>query len=275
MSASNSIRILTPFPAPGVPGAPYFNGANITLFLDRFKLLGENYYINDSDLVKKLPDYCEPEIREEIRTLAGYDQQDWSQIRKQLRERFYKNDIYQQMYSKSFLEAFKDQPRTMEEDIEAYCSMFRSVSANLVERDMLDNHTRCCWFLLGLPKKMRSKFMEKYDIDPEDPSTLNFEELYTAAVKKAKRTEFEHSLTKAMGESALRELNRRKESPMRSDAVIVRADGTFPSRQQPEPAEKSKSKTVPNAVIQSQLDDLSSKAEILQLNISSLSESLE
>ena len=80
---------------------------------------------------------------------------------------------------------------------------------------------------------MRSKLMEKYDIDPENSSTLNFEELYTAAVKKARSTEFKCSLTKAMGESALKELNHQKELPMKSDAVIIRTDGTFPSAAKP------------------------------------------
>src|SRR5438034_7019010 len=80
MSTLNLIRVLTSFLAPGVPGAPYFNGANVMLFLNHFKLLGENYYVSDLELIRKLPDYCEPEIQEEIRALAGYDQPDWSQI---------------------------------------------------------------------------------------------------------------------------------------------------------------------------------------------------
>ena len=116
--------------------------------------------------------------------------------------------------------------------------------------------------------------MKKYNINSEDSSMLNFEELYTAAVKKARHTEFKHSLMRTMRESALRKLNHQKESFMRSDAVIVHADNTFSFHQQSKSAEKSKSKTVLNAVIQSQLNDLSSKTEILQLNISSLSESL-
>ena len=49
--------------------------------------------------------------------------------------------------------------------------------------------------------------MKKYNINFEDSSTLNFEELYTVIMKKAKCTEFEYSLMKTMRESALRELN--------------------------------------------------------------------
>ena len=104
--------------------------------------------------------------------------------------------------------------------------------------------------------------MKKYDIDLENSSTLNFEELYTAAVKKARHTEFEYNLMKIMRESALRELNHQKESLMRSDAVIICADDMLPSSPTAEFMKKSKLKIVLNAVIQHQLDDLNLKAEI-------------
>ena len=76
MFVLNSIHVLTPFPAPGVPGASYFNEANVTLFLDHFKLLDENYYVSNSEFVRKLSDYCKFKIQEKIRALAEYDQQD-------------------------------------------------------------------------------------------------------------------------------------------------------------------------------------------------------
>ena len=67
----------------------------------------------------------------------------------------------------------------------------------------------------------------------------------------------------------------KKKLLIRSNAIIMHADNMFLSHQQSESAEKSKLKTVLNTIIQSQLDDLSSKTEILQLNILSLSESFE
>ena len=104
--------------------------------------------------------------------------------------------------------------------------------------------------------------MKKYNIDFEDSSMLNFEELYTVIIKKAKHTEFKHNLTKTMRESAFRELNCQKKLLMRNNTVIVCVNDTFLFCQQPEPAEKSKLKIILNAVIQNQLDDLNSKAEI-------------
>ena len=62
---------------------------------------------------------------------------------------------------------------------------------------------------------------------------------------------------------------------MRNDAIIICINDTFLFHQQSESVKKSKSKIILNAVIQSQLDNLSSKTEILQLNISLLFENLE
>ena len=49
--------------------------------------------------------------------------------------------------------------------------------------------------------------MKKYDIDSEDSSMLNFEELYTVIMKKAKCIKFKYNLMKTMRESALEKLN--------------------------------------------------------------------
>ena len=58
----NLICVLTLFPASNVSDALYFNEANVMLFLDCFKLLDENYYVSNSELVRKLSNYCESEI---------------------------------------------------------------------------------------------------------------------------------------------------------------------------------------------------------------------
>ena len=62
MSALNLICILMLFLISNVSDAFYFNEVNIMFFLDYFKLLDENYYINDSNLIKKLSDYYEFKI---------------------------------------------------------------------------------------------------------------------------------------------------------------------------------------------------------------------
>ena len=105
--------------------------------------------------------------------------------------------------------------------------------------------------------------MKKYNINSEDSSMLNFEELYTVIMKKARCIEFEYSLIKTMRESALRKLNHQKELLMKIDTIIIHADDMFLSLFSIiESVEKLKLKIILNAVIQNQLDDLNLKAEI-------------
>ena len=73
---------------------------------------------------------------------------------------------------------------------------------------------------------MRSKLMDKHNVDPQDPVTMVFNRLYEDALKKARKMEREHGLGKMMGEEMIRELNRQKESPMKNDPINIRADGT-------------------------------------------------
>ena len=104
--------------------------------------------------------------------------------------------------------------------------------------------------------------MKKYNINLEDSSILNFKELYTITVKKAKCIEFKYNFMKTMRESALKKLNCQKKLFMRNNAVIICVDDMFLSYQQLKSVKKLKLKIILNAVIQSQLDDLNSKAEI-------------
>jgi len=90
--------------------------------------------------------------------------------------------------------------------------------------------------------------MKKYNINSEDSSTLNFEELYTVIMKKTRHINFKHSLTKAMRESALRKLNCQKESLMRINTIIVCINDMLSSTV--EFMKKSKLKIILNAVIQ-------------------------
>ena len=49
--------------------------------------------------------------------------------------------------------------------------------------------------------------MKKYDINSENSSTLNFEELHAVTVKKAKCIKFKHNFMKTIRESTLKKLN--------------------------------------------------------------------
>lgn len=72
-----------PMPRPGTTGAPYFDGTNITKFIDDWegsiKAYGQN--ITASDSIPQLPRYCSDDIAVEIKIVDGFDEKDWDQLK--------------------------------------------------------------------------------------------------------------------------------------------------------------------------------------------------
>jgi len=60
----------------GVLGAPYFEGANITEFLERFEDLCVDHRIKEADRTKRLPRYYETAISQFIKSMPKYNERD-------------------------------------------------------------------------------------------------------------------------------------------------------------------------------------------------------
>ena len=59
-----------PVPLPGTPGTPYFEGKNITEFLERYEDICNNYQVTKA--VSLLPRYCEASIGRIVKTLPEF-----------------------------------------------------------------------------------------------------------------------------------------------------------------------------------------------------------
>ena len=49
---------VTPMPYPGAPGSLFFEGANISEFLERFENMCDDYRMSTSEKIRRLPWYC-------------------------------------------------------------------------------------------------------------------------------------------------------------------------------------------------------------------------
>ncbi|KAL9607722.1 MAG: hypothetical protein Q9204_009300, partial [Flavoplaca sp. TL-2023a] len=84
-----------PLPAPGSPGAPWFEGKNVTDFLEAFDNMCDDHAIRDEDRMKKVVRYCEFKTREYVQTLL-YDEDEWESFKKELKKEYEKEDVHQQ-----------------------------------------------------------------------------------------------------------------------------------------------------------------------------------
>jgi hypothetical protein len=261
-----------PFPSPGTPGAPYFNGANISEFLQRFHQLGVERGLSESDMMEKLPSYCEFAHRFHIEGTEGFKTKDWEMLKKQLLKDYWRNDTRQQMYSRTYLEMYKDVNRTEQDDVLTYCRNFNAISAELVAQNQLDGLTRALWFLKGLPKKLQKRVMHHEKIDLRNASALDYEKIYKRATETQETADTQDYLHH--GQELVKEVISLNAVPKRTDPVIVQTDGTFPvvPMVSNEFTDRSKSKPKSETKMNEDrvMDELTKKLEALTLAVTAL-----
>jgi hypothetical protein len=178
-----STKIVPSVPLPQSPGAPYFEGHNVTEFLERFEDQAEDAGWDDKVKVRRLPRYCSLAVGQYVKTLPEWVDQDWSMLHAALVSEYKDHDSIQQMNSRAFLEALKDKKRETEAETRAYIRQFTAISAALLKKGQIEGYTRGIWFLNGLPQGIRSKVIRKQGINIEEPSTMIYDKMTKAAIE--------------------------------------------------------------------------------------------
>lgn len=175
-------QYVVPMPLPGQPGALYFNGHNVSDFLERFEEQCQEHRVEKADRFRKLPRYCEKLIGNFVKTLPAWTSQDWDSLVVLMKKEYERDDMDQKIYSLHFLEVFKSKPRTEDDDLRVYSRQFRSIAIKLANLGQLDEYTCCRWYLQGLPPTTRHKVVKKHAVDVSKPKTMNFAALYDTVI---------------------------------------------------------------------------------------------
>ena len=181
-SASIPMHSRAVMPYPGSPGAPYFEGSNITDFLDSYSRMCTDYQVDEQEKIKRLSWYCELFTGKYIETLISSSGTSWAALRKALREEYKDQDLNQQMNSRRFLEIYKSKSRSETADVLQYCRQFSAISRNLVAKGKLDTFTQSRWFIQGLPSDLQMEMFCRYSLDPDDDLNMDFEDLLKKAM---------------------------------------------------------------------------------------------
>jgi hypothetical protein len=171
----SGIRYLGPMPAGRE--MPFFSGANISEFLERYEAQCEEYAVKGNAVIEKLPQYCELTIRLYIRTIPEWKDRNWEELKKVLKEEYRQDDSLQQMMTLGFLRALQEKGCTAGTTVRVYCRQYSYVSTTLVEKGILSHYSQCVGFLRGLPVQVREKIVRKHNIDLDRPETMSFKKL--------------------------------------------------------------------------------------------------
>ena len=97
---------------PGVPGSPFFDKANVSKFLKRFENMCDKHQMSTSEKIRRLPWYCEIFTARHVKLVISFSGSDWYNIVTNLKKEYKDQNLTQQVLSYTYLETFKDKPRT-------------------------------------------------------------------------------------------------------------------------------------------------------------------
>ena len=173
----SQVPYITPMPYPGAPDSPFFEGGNVSEFLDRFENMCDDYRMCTSEKIRRLPWYCEMFTARHVRSVISFSELDWGKICTNLKKEYKDRDITQQISSRAYLEAFKDKPRNENTEVLQFCRDYSEISKELLGKENLDKYTKLRWFLQGLPSSIQSKLINHYDIDLDGKTLPNFADI--------------------------------------------------------------------------------------------------
>src|SRR5947209_19955539 len=94
-----AVRYIHPMPLAGSPGAPYFDGHNITECLERYEDLSEEHGLSAADMLRRVNRYCEISIGRTIVLMTEYVDGNWARLKAALLRDYEDQDVYQKIFT--------------------------------------------------------------------------------------------------------------------------------------------------------------------------------
>lgn len=171
-----------PMPYPGALGSPFFEGANVSKFLERFENIFDDCLVTASVKIRRLFWYCEMLTARHVRSVIGFFGPDWTKICANLKKEYKDRDgISQKISSRIYSEVFKRKPRIENAELLQFCRDYSEISKELLEKGKLDKYTQLRWFLQGFPSSIQSKLINHYNIDLDGDALPDFAKILKKA----------------------------------------------------------------------------------------------
>ncbi|KMW68401.1 hypothetical protein BDDG_12798 [Blastomyces dermatitidis ATCC 18188] len=123
-----------PMPMPGTPGALFFDGKDVTTFVNRFEMMRTLHHVADIDL-PLLQNYCSMKLQRYVDQLV-LNHKTWDGVSRQLLADFWREDSHQQMYNQSYLCTLSSKMHS-DQNILVYCCQFCGITMQLIQRNEL------------------------------------------------------------------------------------------------------------------------------------------
>jgi hypothetical protein len=175
----------TPLLLPGQPGAPWFQGENISTFLERYSDLCDDYKVSKEMKRERIIRYVHPWYKDTITAMpeyaeVGYDE---GKFYKALKEEYKDNDWETLRFSREFLEQTVEKAKSGRLTSKAYVDLFDRISKVLIDRGELDETQRAREFMKGLNSTTKDKIFRDTEFEPSNVRTHDYDKMHKTAVK--------------------------------------------------------------------------------------------
>ena len=141
-------------PLPGTLGAPRFDSADVTRFLEIYESIARRTGTNpdQEDVVDIFPYYCAADLQETVKMMSGYNDRDWPVLKTQLKDRFRHSDSRVFMYTQTFLAKLCQEQRNRGDvGLKAFVMTYDNVSRTMFVNGSLAEYTRVESLMKALP----------------------------------------------------------------------------------------------------------------------------
>ena len=199
---------------PNQPGAPHFDGTNVTEFLEEWEFFCDDYGCTDHLKCTRLPAYCDKDIGDNIKLLPGYVSENWATFCSGLKDLYWQHDKPKNTTAE-LNKLIKDAPTL---DLNIYILKYTSITETLVAKGALSTLDRVNRLMDGLPEDLRKRVLKfctknSWRLSAQDTGTKDpiFEELRAFVAEEAQTRQKETVYDKE------RKIREGHDSPVSSD----------------------------------------------------------
>ncbi|KAJ5289394.1 uncharacterized protein N7443_009647 [Penicillium atrosanguineum] len=169
-------------PAPGSPGAPYFDETDVSEFLEKLQDTCFRCGVkNNEDIMGILPQYCAKVTKSWVKRQSSWLKKDWDTFKEDFLEHFYDDDSEQQRYTKTYLQSLAQVKRTMQDNIRSYLNEFDDISGRVHSKGEVSDVDRASLLIQGLPQQLKEKIIRRHSRKQLPRGTLiTYSEAYIA-----------------------------------------------------------------------------------------------
>jgi hypothetical protein len=266
-------------PIPGTPGAPYFDGYNVSKFVRAMEALFRRALVTrDEEKVEYWREYCSEKVGMLVEDMDEYRELSYTRLVRKMKVEYADQDEEQRKSNIQWLQSYKNAADRESRDMSEYIRTYHHVSTTLTKQGVLTEFIQGLWFLEGLSRDVQAEAILKLKVDLRDKDTVCYSELKDFATEFLLVNRTKKQLGIVTGTLGVPESDKNDEISKRemSSSVLVQPNGKYPEfKMTAEPAktqgrpgkEEAKREDKKKSPVTNEIEALTDRLNRLEINL--------